>query len=342
MSAKESEEKMSDQTISEQTDPEQNAPEPADYDLDEDLDKAGDKSYSQGSLVWRRFLHHKGAMVASAILILVILLAFTSTGVGSLPGWWPKNHVDLYPFPQGSPNGEPTLRFWPFTLGEHPFGQDTIGKDYFALVMQGTQKSVIIAFMVGLIATVIGTLIGGAAGYFRGRIESILMRATDLVIIIPLLVLAAVLGRMVDGANIYVLAGVLGVVVWTGMARLVRGEVLSLREREFVHAAEAIGTSNWRIIFRHILPNCIGTIVVNSTLLIASAILLETALSYLGFGVRAPESSLGLLISQNQEAMDTRPWLFWWPGLFILVIALCVNFIGDGLRDAFDPRQQMD
>ena len=342
MSAKESEEKMSDQPISEQTDPEQNAPEPADYDLDEDLDKAGDKSYSQGSLVWRRFLHHKGAMVASAILILVILLAFSSTGVGFLPGWWPKNHVDLYSFPPGSPNGEPTLRLWPFTLGEHPFGQDTIGKDYFALVMQGTQKSVIIAFMVGLIATVIGTLIGGAAGYFRGRIESILMRATDLVIIVPLLVLAAVLGRMVDGANIYVLACVLGLVVWTGMARLVRGEVLSLREREFVHAAKAIGTSDWRIIFRHILPNCIGTIVVNSTLLIASAILLETALSYLGFGVRAPESSLGLLISQNQEAMDTRPWLFWWPGLFILTIALCVNFIGDGLRDAFDPRQQMD
>ena len=179
MSAKESEEKMSDQTTSEQTNPEQNAPEPANYDLDEDLDKAGGKSYSQGSLVWRRFLHHKGAMVASAILILVILLAFTSTGVGSLPGWWPKNHVDLYPFPQGSPNGEPTLRFWPFTLGEHPFGQDTIGKDYFALVMQGTQKSVIIAFMVGLIATMIGTLIGGAAGYFRGRIESILMRANE-------------------------------------------------------------------------------------------------------------------------------------------------------------------
>jgi len=337
MSAKESEEKMSDQTISEQTDPE-----PADYDLDEDLDKAGDKSYSQGSLVWRRFLHHKGAMVASAILILVILLAFSSTGVGFLPGWWPKNHVDLYSFPPGSPNGEPTLRLWPFTLGEHPFGQDTIGKDYFALVMQGTQKSVIIAFMVGLIATVIGTLIGGAAGYFRGRIESILMRATDLGIIVPLLGLGAVPGRMVDGANIYVLACVLGLVVWTGMARLVRGEVLSLREREFVHAAKAIGTSDWRIIFRHILPNCIGTIVVNSTLLIASAILLETALSYLGFGVRAPESSLGLLISQNQEAMDTRPWLFWWPGLFILTIALCVNFIGDGLRDAFDPRQQMD
>ena len=307
---------------------------------DEVLDQTTDKSYSQGSLVWRRFLHHKGAMVASAILILVILLAFTSTGVGSLPGWWPKNHVDLYPLAKA--NGAPTFQLWPFSLGENPFGQNTIGKDYFALVMQGTQKSVIIAFMVGLIATVIGTLIGGAAGYFRGRVESILMRVTDLVIIIPLLVLAAVLGRMVDGANIYILAGVLGLVVWTGMARLVRGEVLSLREREFVHAAKAIGTSDWRIIFRHILPNCIGTIVVNSTLLIASAILLETALSYLGFGVRSPETSLGLLISENQAAMGTRPWLFWWPGLFILVIALCVNFIGDVLRDAFDPRQRMD
>lgn len=227
-------------------------------------------------------------------------------------------------------------------LGGEPLRADTIGKDYFALVMQGTQKSVIIAFVVGFIATAIGTVVGSAAGYFRGRVESVLMRATDLVIIIPLLVLAAVLGRMVDGANIYILACVLGLVVWTGMARLVRGEVLSLREREFVHAAKAIGTSDWRIIFRHILPNCIGTIVVNSTLLIASAILLETALSYLGFGVRSPETSLGLLISENQAAMGTRPWLFWWPGLFILVIALCVNFIGDGLRDAFDPRQQMD
>ena len=328
MSPNESEEKMSEQIKTEQANPEQSTPEVVDYDLEEDLDQAGGKSYSQGALVWRRFVHHKGAMVASGVLILVILLAFSS----SL--WWPKNYYDLYDFPPGNFNGAPN---W-----GHPFGQDSIGKDYFALVMQGTQKSVIIAFMVGLIATAIGTVVGGAAGYFRGRVESILMRATDLVIIIPLLVLAAVLGRMVDGANIYILAGVLGLVVWTGMARLVRGEVLSLREREFVHAAKAIGTSDWRIIFRHILPNSIGTIVVNSTLLIASAILLETALSYLGFGVRAPESSLGLLISQNQGAMATRPWLFWWPGLFILVIALCVNFIGDGLRDAFDPRQRMD
>lgn len=322
------------QGVPETSKPDQVNPDPGEYELEETIDEAGRNSYSQGALVRRRFLHHKGAMAASIILLLVIVLAFSS----SL--WWPKNHVDLYPLAKA--NGAPTFQLWPFSLGENPFGQNTIGKDYFALVMQGTQKSVIIAFVVGFIATAIGTVVGSAAGYFRGRVESVLMRATDLVIIIPLLVLAAVLGRMVDGANIYILAGVLGLVVWTGMARLVRGEVLSLREREFVHAAKAIGTSDWRIIFRHILPNCIGTIVVNSTLLIASAILLETALSYLGFGVRSPETSLGLLISENQAAMGTRPWLFWWPGLFILVIALCVNFIGDGLRDAFDPRQQMD
>ncbi|MDO5066678.1 MAG: ABC transporter permease [Propionibacteriaceae bacterium] len=311
----------------------------ASYEIEETLDKAGERSYSQGALIRRRFLRHRGAMIALTVLCLIIIMAFTSAGVGPIPGWWPKNYLDVYPTVSA---GAPTLKLWPFQIGEHPFGQTTVGKDYFALVMEGTRKSVIIAFTVGAIATTIGTVIGAAAGYFRGWIEAFLMRATDLVIIIPLLVLASVLGRMTNGNNIFYLAGVLGIVVWTGMARLVRGEVLSLREREFVHAAKAIGTSNWRIIFRHILPNSVGVIVVNSTLLIASAILLETALSYLGFGVKAPETSLGLLISEYQTALTTRPWLFWWPGMFILAIALCVNFIGDGLRDAFDPRQQTD
>mgnify|MGYP003449797836 FL=1 len=119
-----------------------------------------------------------------------------------------------------------------------------------------------------------------------------------------------------------------------------RGEFLSLREREFVDAARIAGASNNRIIFKHILPNAVGVIIVNTTLLMSTAILLETSLSYIGFGVQPPDTSLGLLISQNQEAFQTRPWLFWWPGLFIVAICLCINFIGDGLRDAFDPRQK--
>jgi ABC-type dipeptide/oligopeptide/nickel transport system permease subunit len=132
---------------------------------------------------------------------------------------------------------------------------------------------------------------------------------------------------------------VLGVVLWTNLARLVRGEFLSLREKEFVEAARAMGAADSRIIFRHILPNTLGTIIVNATLTISAAIILETILSFLGFGVQAPDTSLGKLISDYQAAFQTRPWLFWWPGLFIVAIALSVNFIGDGLRDAFDPKQ---
>lgn len=307
--------------------------------VEEDLEGKTDKSYSQGTLVLRRFLRHRAAMFALAMLVFVVLLAYTSIGFGPVPGWWDKNFTDLYPQVNG---GAPTLTLWPPSIGEHPFGQDTIGKDYFALVMRGTQISLLIAFSVGLLATVIGTVVGAAAGYLRGFIEAVLMRTTDLFIIIPLLVLAAVLGQIASQAGVLGLALVLGLVVWTGLARLVRAEVLSLREREFVAAARAIGTPTPRIIIRHILPNTLGTIVVNATLLISAAILLETALSFLGFGVKPPDTSLGVLISDYQNALTTRPWLFWWPGVFILAVALCVNFIGDGLRDAFDPRQQMD
>lgn len=307
-----------------------------DFSVEDSIDTTNQKSYSQGTLVMRRLLRHRAAMISAVILILIVLMAFTSIGYGPLPGWWDKNYTSLYPTVNG---GQPTLQLWPFQIGEHPFGQDTIGKDYFALVMRGAQRSLIIAVVVGLVATFIGTAIGALAGYFRGWIEAFLMRLTDLFIIIPLLVLAAVLGRMADGSNMFVLAAVLGVVFWTGLARLVRGEVLSLREREFVAAARAIGTPPMTIVIRHILPNALGTIIVNATLLISSAILTESSLSYLGFGVQSPETSLGLLISQYEQALVTRPWLFWWPGLFILGIALCVNFLGDGLRDAFDPRQ---
>ncbi|WGT46557.1 ABC transporter permease [Tessaracoccus lacteus] len=308
------------------------------FSIEDDVETSNTKSYSQGQLVLRRFVRHKAAMISLVLLLFIIVLAISSIGWGPIPGWWGKTFTDTYPIVN---EAKPTIQFWPPSLGEHPFGQDTIGKDYFALVMRGTQQSLLIAFTVGIIATFIGTAIGAIAGYYRGFVEAFLMRTTDLFIIIPTLVLAAVLGRMSDG-NIVMLALVLALVSWTGLARLVRGEVLSLREREFVMAARALGTPSPRIIVRHILPNALGTIVVNATLLISAAILTETALSYLGFGVKAPDTSLGLLVSDFQNALTTRPWLFWIPGMFILVISLCVNFIGDGMRDAFDPRQQMD
>jgi peptide/nickel transport system permease protein len=302
--------------------------------VEEDLEGKTDRSYSQGQLVLRRFLRHRGAMVSLAVLVLITLLAYTSLGWGPIPGWWKHDYTLAGTVADG---GRPSLSLWPFQIGDQPFGQDNVGKDYFALVMRGTQRSLIIAFVVGIVSTIIGTAIGAAAGYFRGWVEAVLMRLTDLLIVIPLLVLAAVLGQMSN--SIWTLALMLGIVTWTGLARLVRGEVLSLREREFVAAARAVGTSPWRIIVKHILPNTLGTIIVSATLSIAAAILLETSLSFLGFGVKAPDTSLGLLISTYQASFTSRPWLFWWPGIFILGIALSVNFIGDGLRDAFDPRQ---
>ncbi len=307
---------------------------------------------SQGQIVRRRFLRHRGAVISMIVLASIIILAFSAVGFDfavfdmaiKTAGWWQWSWSDI-PTPQNG--GRPTLSLIPeflggagVTLGPHPFGQDEIGRDIFAVVMRGTQQSVVIMVVVGLIATTIGTVIGAVAGYYRGWVDSILMRFTDVIITIPLIVIGAVLGLAFGRLGAFVLAIIIGLFTWTGLARLVRAEVLSLREREFVDAARVAGASDRRIIFKHILPNAIGVIIVNTTLLMAAAILLETALSFLGYGVQSPDTSLGKIISENQAAFATRPWLFWWPGLFIIAIALCINFIGDGLRDAFDPRQK--
>ena len=274
------------------------------------------------------------------VLAFIIVLAFTSVGVAfgdwKSGGWWPYTWNIAVAIENG---GRPTLSLFPFAIGNHPFGQDEIGRDIFAVVMRGTQQSLMIMVIVGAIATFIGTVIGAISGYYRGWTDSVLMRFTDIIITIPVIVIGAVLGRRFGISGAPVLAIILGLVLWTGLARLVRGEFLSLREREFVDAARVAGARDRRIIFRHILPNAIGVIIVNSTLLMAAAILIETGLSFLGYGVQAPDTSLGKIISENQVAFSTRPWLFWWPGLFIIIVALSINFIGDGLRDAFDPKQ---
>jgi peptide/nickel transport system permease protein len=295
---------------------------------------------SQGRIVLRRFLRHRGAMISAFVLFFVIVLVTTSIGWGPIPGWWKYDYKELNPITNAG--GAPTMGWHDgsFTFGDHPFGQDNIGKDGFAVVMRGTQQSLTVMFVLGIVSTFIGIIIGATAGFFRGRTDNLLMRFTDMFITIPVIMIGAILGKWVGGASPWALAIALAIVSWTGMARLVRGEFLSLREREFVDAARVAGASNGRIMFKHILPNAIGVIIVNATLLMAAAILLETALSYLGFGIQLPEVSLGQLISQYQTAFATRPWLFWWPGLFIVTIALTINFIGDGLRDAFDPRQR--
>jgi peptide/nickel transport system permease protein len=292
-------------------------------------------------MVRRRFIRHRGAVIGFSALMFVILMAYTSIGFWKIPGWWDLGYSSTNPIVN---EGRPTLDLVPWfdgdglTAGPHPFGQDQIGRDYFALTMRGTQISLMVAFVIGIVSTFIGATLGAVSGYYGGATDNVVMRLTDLLLTIPLLTIAAVVANSLKSGS-FVLALVLAMLIWTSLARLVRGEFLSLREKEYVEAARAMGASSSRIIFRHMLPNAIGTIIVSATLTIAVAILLEAALSFLGFGVKSPDTSLGLLISTYQTAFSTRPWLFWWPGLFIVVIALSVNFIGDGLRDAFDPKQ---
>jgi peptide/nickel transport system permease protein len=313
------------------------------------------ESLSQSQIVRRRFLHHRGAMVAIFALSSIVLMVFSALNLKFLfftyHGWWKYSITDMpelaYKGCPGGTIGCPTLNLRPtflggsgIHLGEHPFGQDDVGHDYFALVMRGAQRSLLVTVIIGLVAGLIGTVIGSISGFYRGWIDAVLMRFTDFIITIPTLIIGSVIGYHFGNLGVTFLALYLGLFAWTGLSRLVRGEFLTLREREFVDAARVAGASNRRIIFKHILPNAVGVIIVSVTLLMSGAILLETALSYLGFGVVAPDVSLGVLISRYQDAFSTRPWLFWYPGMFIVAIALSINFIGDGLRDAFDPRQR--
>jgi peptide/nickel transport system permease protein len=307
---------------------------------------------SQGQIVRRRFFRHRAAVFALVTLVSIILFVMTSldTKLGPIriPGWWKWNVEDIpelrFEDCPGGTTGCPTLSINPnsgaFGLGSHPFGQDDIGRDYFALVMNGARRSLMIMFVIGAVSGFIGVVVGSISGFYGKRVDAVLMRLVDFLQTVPTIIIAAVIGKAAGKVGPLYLALFLGILGWTGLARLVRAQFLSLREMEFVDAARVAGASNLRIAFKHILPNAVGQIIVSITLIMAGAILTETALSYLGFGVVAPDVSLGLLISQYESSFTTRPWLFWWPGFFIISIALCVNFIGDGLRDAFDPRQR--
>lgn len=316
---------------------------------------------SQRQIVLKRFVKHKAALASSITLVFIIIVVYTSLGTNlgfgkfkiHLPGWWPYTITQIDPegalanVCNGGVTGCPTLDLAPpfldgdgLRFGLHPFGTDIIGTDYFALVMRGAQQSILVMLVVGTLGIVIGTIIGAIAGFFGGIVDAILMRITDMFLVTPTIVIGAVIGFKFGNLGVLPLAIMLGLFAWMGLARFVRTEFLTLREREFVDAARVAGASDRRIIFKHILPNAIGIIIVVGTLLLSGAILAETALSYLGFGVRSPDVSLGLLISEYQGSFSLSPWLFWWPGTLIVSIALCVNFIGDGLRDAFDPRQR--
>lgn len=278
------------------------------------------KERSQVRLVLRRFLRHRLAVASLVALIVIALVAFVGIR------FWPHAYTSPDQLGSLSPNIH------------NPFGTDDIGRDYFARVLRGVQQSLKVAAIVMVLATGIGAPYGAISGFLGGRVDAIMMRICDVLLTLPVLVVA---GALVRGRGTIVTVGlILGLLGWVVNARLVRGVVLSLREQEFIEAARALGGGTLRIVFRHLLPNAAGAIIVQATLDIAGAILAEAGLSFLGLGVQPPDTSLGQLVNEARPAVETRPWLFYLPGLMIIAIALCANFVGDGLRDALDPRQQ--
>jgi ABC-type dipeptide/oligopeptide/nickel transport system permease subunit len=281
---------------------------------------------SQWTLARRRFFRHRLA-VASLVILVVILLS------GALAPW-----IAPYPFDGYDINN---LEVGPTFNGGHVFGTDLLGRDYFSRVLFGIRTSERVAFLVALLAVLIGTTIGALAGYYSKWADNALMRFTDLILTLPALAVLLVAAALIGKGNQYRVAVILSLLLWTALARIVRGQFLSLREKEYVDAAKAAGAGDLRIIFRHMLPNSLGPIVVFATLTVGGAILLEAYLSYLGFGVQPPTPALGKLISDGQNVSSHDWWLVTFPGLTIVLIVLCINFIGDGLRDALDPTQRI-
>lgn len=280
---------------------------------------------SQWQLFWRKFLRHRLAMGSLIFLVLIVLAAFNATRIA------PYGYDEINVVMASSP---PTFEEY------HFFGTDKLGRDYFSRVLYGTQTSFRVAGVVALLATAIGVIVGGLAGYYRGWVDGVLMRLTDLVLILPALPVLLVAGRFFGQGRPLRIAIILAVIIWVSLARIVRGMFMSLREKEYVEAARASGAGDFRIMFRHMLPNTIGPIVVNMTLTLAAAILIEATLAFIGYGVSPPTPALGQLISEGRGSMQTQWWLVVMPMLAIVAICLAINFVGDGLRDALDPTQQ--
>jgi peptide/nickel transport system permease protein len=275
---------------------------------------------TQGQLVRRRFLRHRAAMTSLTILLLFVLFVYVA------------------PFFLGYSLTNLSAGSYEDPSPAHVFGTDQVGADVFSLVMKGSQYSLQIGLVAAVIATVLGVLLGTVAGYLRRGTDTAVSRVTDLFLVVPLQAVAAILIAGLGGTW-WLVALVLGFFLWMPIARVTRAESLSLSQREFVEAARASGATTRRIVTKHLVPNMIGTIVVNATLTLALAVLVEAALSFIGLGVQIPDTSLGLVLNQNYTQLATRPWLFWAPFVAIVLISLTINFIGDGLRDAFDPRQ---
>jgi len=282
------------------------------------------KVRSQWSYARMRFLRHRLAMIG--LVGLVILF-----GAGIF-----ANFIAPYSYSEIDLNN---ILHAPTTVGHHYFGTDEIGRDYFSRVIWGIRTSEEVGVFVAVVSSILGLAVGAVSGYYRGWVDNILMRITDLVLTLPFLAILLTAAALLGQGSQWRISLILALLLWTGIARIVRGVFLSLREKEYVEAAKACGAGDMRIMFRHILPNTLGPVIVNGTLSVATAILVEAALSFLGFGIKPPTPSLGVLI-QGGQTNPQQWWLTIFPGITIVLIVLCVNFVGDGLRDALDPQQR--
>jgi peptide/nickel transport system permease protein len=292
---------------------------------------------SLGELTWRRFRRHKMALFGAVTLILLILYSIGGAFIFS----------EAY-----ANRTETGARLQP-PSAEHPFGTDTIGRDILARTIYGGQISLLIGLTAMLVQVFLGVLVGALAGYYGGKLDSLLMRFTEAVLTVPqiflLLVMAKFFGDKIPNlqfagrtfsGSVLVIILIIGVTSWPYLARIVRAEFLSLKERDFILAARATGTPTSQIIFRHILPNSIAPIVVSATLGVASAITLEAYISFLGLGVRPPTATWGNMLEGAYNYIESAYWLWLFPGALIVLIVLSINFLGDGLRDALDPHSR--
>jgi peptide/nickel transport system permease protein len=276
--------------------------------------------------VLRRFLRHRLAVFGAVIVLALILIAaFAPFIAGADPLFQDYSALKVPP------------------SDEHPLGTDALGRDVWARLVYASRVSLSVGFVAVMIAMAVGTILGALAGYYGGVVDSIIMRITDVVMCFPLLVIIITVVALV-GQSLYNIMAVIGLLAWPSICRLVRGQFLSLREQEFITAARALGARGGRIIWRHLLPNCVGPITVAMTFGMASTILTEASLSFLGLGVPPPQPSWGQMLTEAQKlsVLSGMPWLWVPPGVMIALTVLAVNFVGDGLRDALDPRMQLD
>ena len=290
------------------------------------------KERSMRSMIWRHFRRHHMAMAGVMVLAIMIFGVITVS--------W------LSPYdPEKSSMRE---RRQPPSI-EHPMGTDTLGRDMLTRILYGGRISLSIGLMATVVGVAIGTLIGSMSGYYGGATDNVLMRITDLFISLPrifMLIIMALLMRSLEVPIFTAYGGVggivliLGILSWTAVARLVRGQFLGLKEKEFVEAARTVGIGNMRIVFRHVLPNASTPIIVAATLLVAGSIIAESGLSFLGFGVQPPTPTWGNMLNAAQDEMRKGNWwMAFFPGMMIFLTVISINYIGDGLRDALDPRK---